>query len=137
MTEAAGIPVALAVAPANRVDFKMARETVANTVVPKPEPTIAEPQGICLDKGYDYDEVREMVEEFGYTAHIRSRGEEARALRRRLGERARRWVVERAHSWLNRFRRILIRWEKKLSNYIAMLHAACALITLRRAGFLG
>lgn len=44
--------------------------------------------------------------------------------------RARRWVVERSHSWLNRFRRILIRWEKKAVNDEAMLHFACAIITL-------
>lgn len=49
---------------------------------------------------------------------------------REAGQRARRWVVERTHSWLNRFRRILVRWEKKAENYIALLHFACALIAL-------
>jgi transposase len=44
---------------------------------------------------------------------------------------ARRWVVERTHSWLNHFRRILIRWEKKPENYPAMLHFALAIITWR------
>lgn len=44
-------------------------------------------------------------EEFGFTAHIRARGEEARAIKREAGFKARRWVVERAHSWMNRFRR--------------------------------
>jgi transposase len=53
------------------------------------------------------------------------------------GQRARRWVVERTHSWLNRFRRILVRWEKKAENYIALLHFACALIALRAAGLFG
>lgn len=47
------------------------------------------------------------------------------------GYRARRWVVERTHSWLNRFRRLLIRWDKKLENYLALLHLACAWITFR------
>ena len=50
------------------------------------------------------------LEEFGFTAHIRSRGEEAKAIKREAGFKARRWVVERAHSWLNRFRRILEIW---------------------------
>jgi putative transposase len=77
------------------------------------------------------------VEEFGYTAHIRPRGEEATAIKREVGYQARRWVVERTHSWLNRFRRILIRWEKKPENYLAMLHLACALITFRAAGLPG
>jgi putative transposase len=53
------------------------------------------------------------------------------------GFRARRWVVERTHSWINRFRRLLIRWEKKTENYLAMLYFACALITFRAAGFFG
>ena len=94
-------------------------------------------QGLCLDKGSDYDEVRELAKEFGDTAHIRSRGEEAQALKRNARFKARRWVVERTHSWLNRFRRILIRWEKKVDNYLGLLHFACAIITYRRAQVLG
>jgi transposase len=53
------------------------------------------------------------------------------------GYRARRWVVERTHSWLNRFRRLLVRWEKKTKNYSAMLHFASAWITFRAAGLFG
>ena len=90
-----------------------------------------------MDKGYDYDEVREIVKEFGFTAHIRIRGEEARALKKKEGYKARRWVVERTHSWLNRFRRILIRWEKRADTYIAMLHLALGIITWRSTGLLG
>lgn len=84
-------------------------------------------QGLCMDAGYDYEEVRRIVQAFGYTTHIRRRGEEKTT--RKAGQRARRWVVERTHSWLNRHRRLLIRWEKKPDNYLALLHFACALIT--------
>jgi putative transposase len=77
-----------------------------------------------MDKGYDYDEVREMVKSFGCTAHIRTRGEDAQAIKHKAGFRARRWVVERTHSWLNRFRRILVRWEKRADIYLGMLHFA-------------
>lgn len=90
-----------------------------------------------MDKGYDYDEVREIVAEFGFTAHIRSRGEEKKELKRNARSKARRWVVERTHSWMNRFRGILIRWNKKPENYIAMLHFAFAIITYRCAGLIG
>jgi transposase len=92
-----------------------------------------EEQGLCMDAGYDYDEVREIAWEFGYTTHIRSRGEEKKACE--AGKKARRWVVERTHSWLNRYRRLLIRWEKKAQNYLAMLHFACALITWNQCLF--
>ncbi|RUO90612.1 hypothetical protein D7Y11_24320 [Corallococcus sp. AB018] len=40
-----------------------------------------------------------------------------------------RWVVERTHSWLNRFRRLLVRWEKREDTYVAMLHFALGIIT--------
>src|SRR5215831_13417984 len=89
--------------------------------------------GVCLDKGYDYSEVYELLAEFGFTAHVRSRRQEADAIKHEAGFRARRWVVERTHSWLNRFRRLLIRWEKRARTYIAMLHLACGLITWREA----
>ena len=89
-----------------------------------------------VDKGYDFDEVRERVAGLGFTAHIRTRGEEQRDLRE-LGYRARRWGVERTHSWINRFRRLLTRWEKKAESYLSMLHLACGIITWRASGLLG
>ena len=50
---------------------------------------------------------------------------------------ARRWKVERTHSWLNRARRLLIRWEKKVANYLGFLHLQFAIVALRTAGVLG
>jgi putative transposase len=111
------VPVGLAIDGANRHDSKMARATLESIPVKRPKPTRTNPQGMCLDKGYDYDNVRDLVKEFGYTAHIKARGEEAQAIKRQAGFKARRWVVERTHSWMNRFRRILTRWEKKVENY--------------------
>jgi putative transposase len=88
-------------------------------------------------KGYDDDEVRELLTEFGFTAHIRARGEEAKALKQEAGDKARRWVVERTPRWMNRFWRVLIRWDKNVGNYLAFLHLACAYITYRQSGLLG
>jgi putative transposase len=127
------VPIGLAVAGANVNDFKLLEQTIASIPIERPQPTAEQPQGLCLDKGYDYPEVYELVAEFGFTAHVRARGEEAKAIKREAGFRARRWVVERTHSWLNRFRRILIRWEKRTDTYLALLHLACALITWRAA----
>jgi putative transposase len=135
LTDGGGVPIGLAVEGANRNDFKMVRETIESLPVKRPAPTM--PQGMCLDKGYDYDEVRDLRAEFGFTAHIRGRGEEAKALKQDVGFRARRWVVERTHSWMNRFRRVLIRWDKKVRNYLGFLHLACAYITYRQSGLLG
>ena len=138
MVEADGIPVGLAVAGANVNDFKLARETIESIPVKRPRPSLHKPQGLCLDKGYDFDEVRDLAREFRFTAHIRSRGEEAKLIRRRIRFKARRWVVERTHSWMNRFRRILIRWEKKPENYVGVLHLTLACIAYQASGlFLG
>ena len=131
------MPVGLAVEGANRNDMKMVGATLESIPVERPGPTAEQPQGLCMDKGYDYEEVRQIVEEFGFTAHIKARGEEAKEIKRKAGFKARRWVVERTHSWMNRFRGILIRWCKKPENYIAMLHFAFAIITYRCAGLSG
>ena len=131
------MPVGVVVAGANRPDLKLVKATVASVVVKRPRPTKKRPQGMCLDKGYDYAEVRDTLKEFGFTAHMRARGEEARALNRQAGCRARRGVVERTHSWMNRYRRVLIRWDKKGENYLAFLHFACALIAFRASGLFG
>ena len=138
LTEADGIPVGLAVAGANVNDFKLARQTLESIPVKRPRPSREKPQNLCLDKGYDYDEVRDLAVEFGFTAHIRSRGEEAKLIRRSSRFKARRWVAERTHSWMNRYRRILVRWEKKPENYMAMLHLTLGCITYQASGlFLG
>ena len=131
------MPVGLAVGGANRNDMKLVEATLSSVPVERPAASADEPQGMCMDKGYDYDEVREVLAEFGFTAHIRSRGEEAQGAKRKARRRARRWVVERTHSWMNRFRGILIRWEKKPENYFAMCHFAFALIAYRCPGLFG
>ncbi len=137
LTDAAGVPLGLVVAGANRNDFKLTRATLESIAPPRPAPTPEAPQGLCLDKGYDFQEVRDLLDEFGFTAHIRARGEETQAIKREAGYQARRWVVERTHSWMNRFRRILIRWEQQAANYLGLLHLVCACLTYRAAGLLG
>jgi hypothetical protein len=137
LTEGHGVPLGLVVAGATRPDMKLLASTLYSIVVERPEPSAAQPQGLCLDKGDDYEEVRATLAVFGFTAHLHGRGEEAQVLKRQAGFRARRWVVERTHSWMNRFRRILIRWDKKADNYLAFLHFACALIAFRAAGLFG
>ena len=137
LTDAQGIPVGLAVDRANRHDMKLVRSTVDRLPLPRPAPNPAHPQGLCLDQGWDLAEVRRTLTEFGCTAHILSRGEEDQAIKRKAEFKARRWVVERTHSWLNRFRRILIHWDKSPQNNIAFLHFAGTLISFRAARLLG
>ena len=117
---------------ANRRDMKLT-ESALRSLPPAAEAArdahraAGHDQHLCLDAGYDYAQGRAVVDALGYTAHIRPRGEEARA--KKAGQKTRRWVVERTHSWLNRFRHLLTRWAKKPENYLAMLHFACARIS--------
>ena len=131
------MPVGLAVAGANTNDFKLLAETLQSLPVARPEPRAEAPQHLCLDKGYDYEEVRAVAAACGFVAHIRSRGEDPETPARPPGQKARRWEVERTHSWMNRFRSVLIRWAKKPENYLGLLHFVCGLIAYRAAGLFG
>lgn len=117
--------------------MKMAKPTLEAMIVKRPRPTSEYPQHMCLDKGYDYPEIRDMIEARKYIDHIKARGEEEKERKTKKGYKARRWVVERTHSWLNRFRKILVRFEKSVENYEALLHIACAVIAFRAAGVFG
>ncbi|HCO03541.1 MAG TPA: IS5 family transposase, partial [Actinobacteria bacterium] len=121
LCDARGVPIGLAHDGANRHDSKLLGPTLDSVPITRPEPTSAKPHGLCLDRGYDYPWVGELARERGFTPHIRGRGEEIRQKLRTPGWRARRWVVEACHSWLNRNRGLLIRWSKKDANHLALL----------------
>lgn len=137
LTETKGIPLAVEVAGANVHDTRLLVKTLLGIIVDRPRPTRKNKQHLCADKGYDSEENRIIAQLLGYVFHIKSRWEKNIFLKNKPTFQARRWVVERTHSWLNRFRRILIRWEKKAENYRAMLHLAFSYITLKAAGVLG
>jgi putative transposase len=127
------VPVGLDHEGANRNDHKLLKGTLDSIPIDRPDPTPERPQGICLDRAYDNTEVRDLVGEYGLTPHIRSRGEEIADKVRTPGWRARRWVVEASHSWLNRNRGILIRWSKNDENHLALLQLASGLIAFKKA----
>ena len=101
--------------------------------VARPIPTEDRPQGLCLDKGYDYPAVEPWVISQRFVAHIRTRGEEINEKAANPDWKARRWVVEACHSWLYRNRAVLVRWSKKDENHEALLQLASGLIALKRA----
>jgi putative transposase len=92
------VPIGLTIEGANRHEMKLVRPTIESLVIDRPEPTEEQPQGMCLDKGYDYEAVRDILHDFGFTAHIRARGEEAKEIKREAGFKARRWVAENTQS---------------------------------------
>jgi putative transposase len=122
------------VAGANRHDKVLLEATLDEAVVPRLELSEEGRQHLSLDRGYDYDTSRAEAASRGYEVHIPlPRGRE-RQQPYAEGSRPRRWVVERTHSWLNRSRRVLVRWEKKAENYRAMLHLACAQLIFAKLG---
>jgi putative transposase len=106
--------------------MKAAKDTLDSVIVKRPLCK----QNLCLDKGYDFLEIEREVVKRKYITHIRHRGEEKRLIKTR--HLTRRWVVERTNSWHNRFRKLLVRYEKKSENYLALVSLACCIIVCRR-----
>lgn len=131
LTDQRGAPLSVVVTAANTHDKTVALETLDGIIVQRPEKLIYRIHHLCLDKGYDYADVIAGVLARDYILHLKKRGQDDEVVDGAKKYPARRWVVERTHSWMNRFRRLLIRWEKKTAHYEAMLHVACALILHR------
>jgi putative transposase len=90
---------------------------------------------LCLDRGYDYAACREAAIARGYEPHIPPQRSAAHPLPppgHPDRHPPRRWVVEVAHRWCNRFRRLLIRWDKRATHYLAFVHLAACLIIYRK-----
>jgi putative transposase len=136
LVDGRGVPLAAAVDGANVHDQKLLVPTLDGIPVERPEPEPHKPQHLCLDKGYVGEPVEREVRQRGYILHLPVKGDE-RATRHHRHGKARRWKVERTHSWVNRSRRLLIRWEKKVANYFGFLHLQFAIVALRTAGVLG
>ena len=122
LTDGQGIPLSVVITAANTHDMKAAINTLDNIVVKRPSYKInKEKQNLCLDKGYDFQEIENGVIKKGYLPHIRHRGEQSVIKDSNHHRHARRWVVERTNSWHNKFRKLLVRYEKKLESYFALV----------------
>jgi len=142
-----GTPLGIVVRGANRHDSPLLGPTLDSMPVERPEPSDEEPQNLCVDKGYKGKPTEEVAKQRNYILHrpveeTKSKGKSAKTKKAKKtkaepvrvpNKKARRWVVEVAHSWINRFRRLLVRWEKKTQNYLSMLYFACAIICWRKA----
>ena len=112
--------------------MKLLELTLDEMVVERPSGKGAPKQHLCGDKAYVGEPAEKSIRERNYIPHIRQRGEELMSKKRNPHYRARRWVVERTHSWLNRFRKLLVRFEKTPVGYVALLELERALIAFRQ-----
>ena len=104
LTDQRGAPLAVEVTGANTHDKTVALATLDGIVVNRPEKVVYRLHHLCLDKGYDYADVMEGVEE--RDDHLPLAKSQAEKASRPVQKKhpARRWVVERTHAWHNRFR---------------------------------
>jgi putative transposase len=127
LTDKNGIPLSVVITAANIHDMKAAIKTLDKVVLRKRPKDM---QNLCLDKGYDFSQIEHESLDRGYIPHIRHRGEGRRIIKNL--HKVRRWVVERTNSWHNRFRKLLVRYEKKVENYLGLVQLACCIIVYRR-----
>lgn len=110
--------------------------TLQATVIAPPDPE-AVAQHVCLDKAYDNRRSEGACAAEGLIPHIRRIGEEKLDPAGEKTQPARRWVVERTLAWLSKCRAILVRYDKKPTNYKGIIQLACALLWYRRRERLG
>src|SRR5262249_29536522 len=122
LTDGGGLPIAVALTAANRPDKEAIGTLLDARVVRAPARLV---HAVRLDKGYDYRDAGRPVRRLHGRPRIRRRGEERRACER--VSRERRWVVERVTSCFRRCRKLLIRWEKKAQNFLALVPFAAAI----------
>lgn len=128
-----GVPLSLVVAGANRHDVTQLELVLEQIVIERPTDI---QQNLCADKAYDSQAALKTIVSHGYIPHVKRRGEEIQEKKRNPSWKARRWVVEVSHSWFNRFRKILVRYEKLSDTYMALLHLAAAIIAYRKVGII-
>ena len=130
LVDARGAPLSIIVTGANRHDVTQLEATLDSIVVERPEVRPYHPQNLCADAGFSGKPAHGQIVERDYHPHVRPRGEEKG--RRKNGYKPRRWIVEVAHSWFNRFRKLLVRYEKTHHSYLALNMLAVAIICFRK-----
>jgi len=127
VADSAGLPVAICVESATPHEVTLVQQTLAEIFVAEPI------ERLIGDSAYDSDPLDQELAETGvemiapHRSNRKNRTQDGRSLRRYRH----RWRIERLFAWLQNYRRLTIRWEYRLDNFLGMLHLACALILMR------
>jgi len=132
LVDGRGVPLSLVVTGANRHDVSQLGAVLAGVMVNRPNPPQRRSKHLCADAGYTGAPALKTIEEHGYIPHVKGRGQEADELKNDPTRKARRWVVEVTHSWFNRFRKLLVRYEKLDRSFLALNHLAASIMALRK-----
>jgi transposase len=124
--------LSIIVTGANRHDVTQLEDVLAKQKMKYPPPVVRRNKHLCADNGYRGAPAKAIIERESYIAHVQGRSQEARQYKQNSAKRPRRWIVEVAHSWFNRFRKLLVRYEKLERSFIALHHLAAAIIVFRK-----
>jgi len=132
LVDGRGVPLSIIVTGANRHDVSQLAAVLDGIVVPRPAPPERRSQHLCADAGYPGTPALYLIEEHDHIPHVKGRGEENAEKRQDPTKQARRWIVEVAHSWFNRFCKLLVRYEKLERSFLGLNHLAAAIIAFRQ-----
>jgi transposase len=127
VADSTGLPVAICAESATPHEVTLVQQTLSEIFVPE---TV---RRLIGDNAYDSDRLDEELAETGvemiapHRSNRKNRTQDGRPLRRYR----RRWKIERLFAGLQNFRRLIVRWEYSLENFVGMIHRACAVILLR------
>jgi transposase len=132
LVDGRGVPLSLVVTGANRHDVSQLGAVLNAIMIERPSPTARRHKHLCADAGYTGAHSLKTIQEHGYIPHVKGRAKEAEEIKRAPSKRAKRWIVEVAHSWFNRFRKLLVRYEKLDRSFLALNHLAASIMTFRK-----
>ena len=129
MVDERGVPLSIVVTGANKHDTTQLAAVLWHKISNKKDVR----QNLCADAGYTGEQNKRVAEVNNYKSFIKQRGKGENKRANKIIS-SKRWVVEACHSWFNRFRKVLVRYEKKSSNYLALCMLAATIITLNKIG---
>jgi transposase len=124
-----GIPIGLAVGPANQHDAQLLFETIKSIPIPLNQPRYKE---MHLDAIYDSAEIRTLLFHYNYIPKIANNPRNSKQDKPRFPLGYDRWFIESVHSWFNRFRAVFVRYSKYAKNYLGLLQFAAANIIAKK-----
>lgn len=129
IADAAGLPLAVHTTSASPHEVTLVEATLAQSV------TLGRPQRLIGDRAYDSDPLDQRLAAQGITLiapHRTNRSKPKTQDDRVLRRYRRRWKIERLFAWLNKYKRVLVRWDRLVEHFLAFVHLACAMILMRR-----
>jgi transposase len=128
LTDASGVPLAVCAASASAHEVTLVETTLAGSFLDE------QPQRLIGDRAYDSDPLDAALRQRGIemiAPHRRNRKKPKTQDGRKLRCYKRRWKIERLFAWLGNFRRLVVRYERRVENYLGFVRLGCIVILLR------